>query len=68
MISLDYLLNRVSVKDLGRNPRFNANLRNVILLRESAKANFGDRKSYISQAADHVGERLLHDLQNNPSE
>lgn len=68
MISLDYLLNRISVKDLSRHPRFNADLRTVFRLRESAKANFGNRKSYISQAAEHVGERLLYDLQNNPSE
>lgn len=68
MISLDYLLNRISVKDLSRHPRLGTDLRNVFRLRESAKANFGDRKSYIAQAAEHVGERLLHDLQNNPSE
>ena len=63
MLSLDYLVNRTSVRELSRNPRFNNDLNTLLRLRSVASKNFGARKTYIAQAAEHVGERLLRDLQ-----
>lgn len=68
MLSLDYLLNRTSVRELSRNPRFNNDLNKIFRLRSIASKNFGARNTYIAQAAEHVGGRVLRDLQQNAPE
>jgi hypothetical protein len=62
LISLDFLKNQVSIKELSRNPIFNDDMRGVLVARQKAQHILGSRKSYYHQAVQHVGERLLYDL------
>lgn len=62
LISLDYLINRTSVKDIMRNKAFNENMQSVIQKHAYAKAHFGTRKSVINEAGYTLGNRLYEEM------